>query len=138
MNGREEKVRKIKVGCLLVLLVLAVICTLPAQAPTQADIEEAIAKGIAWLVAQQNTASGSWGTSDMVGKTGLAVAKLETHAISIGMDPLDPAYQYYDQVRKGLDYIFDNAWTTNIGMQTHGNPDTDHDYTGVGFGENDL
>jgi len=122
---------------LSIVLVIMVFSTLmataiPAHAATPEDIDLAIEKGMAWLAGKQDAGSGSWGWS--VAKTGFAVVKFETHAINIGEDPLDPAYQYYTQVRKGLDYIFLNAWTVNIGMQPAGDPDTLDNDIGVGFG----
>jgi hypothetical protein len=49
------------------------------------------------------------------------------------MDPLDPAYEYYDEVRTGLDYIFANAWVWDIGIQPAGDPDTYGDGLGVNW-----
>jgi len=92
--------------------------------------EEAIEAGTAWLADQQND-DGSWGQWYQVAKTGFAVLKFETHAIRQFIDPLDPSYEYYDQVRGGLDYIFLTASTISIGMQPAGDPDTDGDGTGV-------
>jgi hypothetical protein len=109
------------------------------------DICQAIEEGVAWLVRQQN-ADGSWGTDYPVAKTAFAVLKLETHATDpkppdgcgYGLaSPFDPAYPYADNVAQGLDYIFANAYTIDIGTQTHDgsvdNPDTNSNGKGVYF-----
>ena len=98
-----------------------------AFGPSPADT---ITLGISWLATQQNV-DGSWGLIDQVGKTGFAVLKFETHAVGIGEDPLDPTYEYYSQVRDGLDYIFANADVVPISVQPGGDPDTDGDDIGV-------
>ena len=112
--------------------ITSTLSTVPCMAATEEEIEAAIGLGVVWLAGQQNP-DGSWGDWDQVGKTGFAVLKLETHAIRECIDPLDMAYEYYDQVRKGLDYIFANAWTMTIGLQPAGDPDTDGDSIGVYF-----
>lgn len=124
------------------ILVISVFAAMPfsASAASPEEIQEAIDDGIAWLVAQQND-DGSWGTSNMVGETGLAVKKLEHHAVDpkygYGLpSPFDPAYTYADNVSRGLDYLFNHSHTIAIGLQTYGNPDTDGDGIGVYFGEN--
>jgi hypothetical protein len=109
------------------------------------DICQAIEEGVDWLVEQQN-ADGSWGTDYPVAKTAFAVLKLETHATDpkppdgcgYGLaSPFDPAYPYADNVAQGLDYIFANAYTIDIGTQTHDgsvdNPDTNSNGKGVYF-----
>jgi len=98
---------------------------------------DTIDEGIAWLAAQQNP-DGSWGTSDTVGRTGLAVKKLEHHAVDCKYghcldSPFNPAYPYAENVSRGLDYLFNHSYIIPIGMQTHGNPDTDGDGIGVYF-----
>jgi hypothetical protein len=106
---------------------------------------QAIEDGVAWLVAQQN-ADGSWGASYPVAETAFAVLKLETHATDpkppdgcgYGLDsPFDPTYPYAENVSRGLNYIFANAYTIDIGTQTHDgsvdNPDTNGNGKGVYF-----
>ncbi|NIO36316.1 hypothetical protein GTO27_01285 [Candidatus Bathyarchaeota archaeon] len=131
--------RKILAAVAIFFLLLSTfsILAVTTKAATEEQIEEAIALGLEWLADEQNPDDGYWGESPegyRVSKTALAVLKFETHAIQNDIDPLDPSYYYYDQVRNGLDYIFSNAWTISIGMQTHGNPDTRVNGLGVGFG----
>jgi len=115
------------------ILVAFTMCFSTVKAATEAEIEQAIEDGMAWLAAKQNV-DGSWGAGNYpVGKTGLAVKKFEHHAIVNSINPLDPAYQYYPQVKGGLDYLFLNASTLAIGMQPPGDPDTDGDGIGVYF-----
>jgi len=119
----------------IALVTIILFSTLMVAVPTYADAkDDAIAAGMAWLAGKQN-ADGSWGTSSymLVGETGLAVLKFETHAIQNNIDPFDLDYGYSDEIKLGLDYIFANAHTMAIGMQTHGDPDTDKDGIGVYF-----
>lgn len=93
-------------------------------------LEEAAQDGLDWLVPRQN-ANGCWGGSNRAARTGFAVLKLETHAVQHGFDPLDPAYPYSTQVRKGLDCLFKLARTEAIGQKPAGNPDSDSNGLGV-------
>ncbi|HUV29614.1 MAG TPA: prenyltransferase/squalene oxidase repeat-containing protein [Acidobacteriota bacterium] len=93
---------------------------------------DAIEKGLVWLAGQQN-ADGSWGITDKVGRTGLAVLKFEHYALEQEIPPLDPGYEYYLQVSGGLDYLFSEACKIPIGPQPAGNPDYDGDGVGVFF-----
>jgi hypothetical protein len=101
----------------------------PLPTVAQSEIDAAIAKGVEWLAGQQDP-DGSWGYYK-VACTGFAVLKFETHAIQENKDPLSPSYEYYSQVRHGLDYIFANAFTIAVTVQPAGNPDTDSDGLGV-------
>ncbi len=119
--------------CFVLLLLLSMSClALPVQAATQTDIDAAVAKGVAWLAAQQNP-DGSWGAYYYVGHTGFAVLKLETHAIQTGWDPLDPSYEYSGNVSAGLDYLFSMATNVPIGVQPAGDPDTNGNGLGTYF-----
>ena len=121
----------------IMILSIAIVFAVPVRAATEEEIDEAVAAGMAWLAGQQNP-DGSWETWDQVAVTGFAVLKFETHATSLGIDPFDPAYEYSDEIQKGLAYIFANAYTIDIGPQTHDatvdDPDTDGDGIGVHFG----
>jgi hypothetical protein len=100
-----------KTKILLICCVLGLIACLfsvPAQAATSEEIQQSIDDGIDWLVTQQY-ADGSWGASEKVAHTGLAVLKLEDRAFETGYDPFDPAYEYSDEVIAGLNYIFSQA-----------------------------
>ena len=122
---------------LATIMIASVLTLIPAaQAATPDEISNAIDKGLAWLATQQN-ADGSWGTSDRVARTALAVLKFETHATLQGKSPFDPDYPYHEQVEKGLNFIFTKARITNIGNQTHDgivdDPDTNDNGIGVYF-----
>jgi len=73
-----------------------------AQAASEAEIEAAINKGVAWLVANQNP-DGSWGFSDQVAKTAFAVVKLQDRDRELGTS------YYVTEIQDGLDYIFGQA-----------------------------
>jgi len=120
-----------------IVLALMLIMSLASsvEAATPEDIETAIEAGITWLAAQQYP-DGSWGTTDKVGKTGLAVLKFETHALRSDppQDPLDPAYEYYTEVRDGLNFIFSRAYLRSpIEINVDPDYDPDGDNTGVYF-----
>lgn len=120
-------------------LVLAVGCALALAPAVRADLEEdieaSVVAGLAWL-AEQQQAGGNWesySNCDDVGVTGLAVLKFEDRALDLGYDPLDPGYEYYEQVQGGLDFLAANAHTQAITVQTAGDPDGDGDGIGVYF-----
>mgnify|MGYP001084000467 CR=1 FL=1 len=130
-----------KIITMLMAMAIVLSISFASISPAIADPngkQEAIEKGVKWLVEQQNTTDGSWDTRRMVGKTGLAVLKLETHAVQkYKCSPFDPAYPYADNVTAGLNYLFAHACNTSIGTQTHDgsvdNPDTNGNGIGVYF-----
>lgn len=87
------------VSILIALGLLVGLAAIPAQAVTEEEIELSIESGLDWLVPLQNLADsdsplyGSWGDEDMVARTGLAVLKLESHALETGKDPFDAGYE---------------------------------------------
>lgn len=92
-----------------IFLLLTVSMPVNANAVTQEEIDDAIASGVAWLVSQQ-AADGRWhSTWRNVGETGAALATLGHHAELLGKSPVDPDYEYYNNVQKGLDYLFAQA-----------------------------
>jgi len=117
--------------CLLAALLLVPL--LAASAATEVEIDAAIADGLEWLAAQQDP-DGGWGapdSCDRIARTGLMGLKFNTFAIENGIDPLDPAYEYYDQAASGLAYIVANAQQQAIGVEPAGDPDEN----GNGFGK---
>jgi hypothetical protein len=102
-----------------------------ARAATEQEIEAAIEKGLAWLASQQNL-DGSWGPElgcDLVARTGLVVLKFEDRARELGFDdPMDPNYEYFQEVRNGLSYIVANSHDVNIAAE----PNADGDSDGIG------
>jgi len=101
------------------------------------SVGTAINDGVSWLADRQNP-DGSWGSSYPVAQTGLAVLKLEEHAVDwkhgYGLpSPFDPRYPYCEKVEKGLNYIFAHAYLIDIAMQPAGDPDTNANGKGVYF-----
>ena len=113
----------------LVLILGALLMASPTMAATPQEIQDAIDAGLPWLASQQLT-DGSW--DSLVGPTGLAVLKFETHAMFMGKSPLDPSYIYATNVQKGLDYIFSKAIVYAISPQPAGDPDTNGNGIGIG------
>jgi len=132
---------KTKISFLLCcVFTLFVLVNTSALAVTPEQIEQAVEKGIVWLVTQQNP-NGSW-VSWVVGEdfqssvsaTAFAVLKLEEYSRELGYSsPFDPMYPYAQAVDKGLKYIFQNAQIINISPQPAGDPDGDGDGLGVRF-----
>jgi hypothetical protein len=131
---------------ILSLIVLIIGYCSTAIAATPADINEAIVKGISWLVAQQQ-GDGSWYdpyTGEPVACTGFAVTKLADRAFELAMEPnsnidpqlgpFDPSYPYKSEVEAGLDFIFQNADVVSISTEPAGEPDSDGDGNGVCIG----
>jgi len=101
------------------------------------SVATAINDGVTWLVNQQNP-DGSWGSMYPVAQTGLAVLKLEEHAVDpkygYGLpSPFDPRYPYREHVEKGLNYLFAHAHIMDISMQPAGDPDTNINGKGIYF-----
>jgi len=134
--------KKILSMVLFVVLLTPMFVVLPVTfSATEAEIEQAIADGVAWLVAQQSTVDGSWPAYwENVATTGLAVLKLEIMAYELGYDsPFDTEYDYHQNVIDGLDYLFTQLLTVEIGTQDHSagatgtvdDPDTNSNGIGV-------
>ncbi len=116
---------------LLVIVLIGSICG-TAKTATQAEIEQAIEKGVTWLAAQQNSSTGYWQDgSYRAAPTGFALIELQERAFELGYTPFDPCYPYEPNVEKGLAYLFSQISIMSISTQSHGNPDTDGDGNGV-------
>jgi len=95
------------------------------------ECQDAANRGLVWLVAQQKP-DGSWTTQqNPIATTGLAVLKLETHAIDAGKSPFDASYPYSQHIIRGLNYLFLQAKAKPITAQAAGNPDTNANGIGV-------
>jgi hypothetical protein len=115
---------------MILIAALVISGSIPIAKSGVIPIPYMIDNGIGWLAAQQNT-DGSWGEYYYVGQTGLAVLKLETYAMDLGLDPLDPSYAYCTNVSNGLNYIFSQAHNVSINMQDGHNPDSNGNGIGV-------
>lgn len=118
-------------------LLLSTLPTATISAATEEEIEDSIVLGLRWLANNQNP-NGSWGTSEEVGHTGLAVLKFLDRARELKVNPFSEAYEYSYTVRTGMDYLFLNAHIMEISPQPAGDPDTDGDGVGVYFGSNEY
>jgi hypothetical protein len=121
--------------CLLAALLLVPL--MAASAATKEEIDAAIALGLPWLAAGQQP-GGYWDGCDRVARTAFAVLKFNTYALEQDppIDPLDAAYEYYDEVADGLAYIVANAQTQAIGMEPAGDPDANGNGIGKYWSDN--
>lgn len=72
------------------------------------EVEQAIDRGIAWLVERQEE-DGSWPGWEDVATTAFALVKLEDRAFELGQAPFDSDYAYSENVLAGLNYLFSEA-----------------------------
>jgi len=144
--------RKVTVSFLLIFLAIFMFA-LPVQAATEAQIDAAIASGLAYLAGVQNpgplppgATDGSWGWSggDWEAKTAAVLLKFETHAKEHGLDPFDndplspTYYEYADNVIAGMYYLLSQAQVvTPLPIQTHGpnldDPDSNSNGQGIAW-----
>lgn len=127
---------KHKILLLLVSLVLlAGMLGIPVQAATQPEIDQAIQDGLAWLATQQQVDGRicQMPYSNPVAATGTAVLAFENEGHFPGGATL-----YSGVVEAGLDFIFQYANIMAIGLQPHGDPDTDGDGWGVYFYDDSI
>jgi hypothetical protein len=98
-----------------------------ASAASQTDINNAIAKGLAYLASTQ-ASDGHWGTSSYVSCTAMAILAFENAGYHSG-----DGSAYATNVTKGFEYLFTRATVQSIGLQTAGNPDTNGNGIGIYF-----
>ena len=104
---------------LLIILIVGMISITGAYAADEENITNAIEDGVAWLVDQQET-DGSWPAYwEDVATTGLGVLKLCDYANDLQVDPFSEDFIYNESVIDGLNYLFLNLSTVDIGMQNH-------------------
>jgi hypothetical protein len=120
-------------GIMAILLVVALLVSVVGTATVaQADeVSDAIDAGLAWLARVQDPATGAWSLGYYpVACTAQAVNKFCEHAKKTRdpvIDPFDPAYEYSENIVKGLEYLFRNAGFEEIGIQPAGDPDMNID-----------
>ena len=116
-----------KIIIMLVAIVMVFSLSLATISPARADNgkEEAIAKGLEWLAAQQDDTTGAWNLDYYpVASTAFAVLKFEHHAKKIlEIDPFDDTYTYKANIVAGLKYIFEHAVCVDINDEPADNPD---------------
>ena len=120
---------------LLVIAALLAIMTgvfaTQAQAATDAEIDDTIQDGLAWLATQQNSTYGYFGSGYIMGHTAAAVLAFENEGHFPG-----GTNTYSTNVEKGLDWLFTRCYKVGIGAQTHGNPDSNGNGQGIYFSYN--
>ena len=123
-----------KTRWLALLLIAALLLpglAAPAFAATQSEINQAINDGLAWLATQQN-GDGSFGSGAIeyrLAQTATAVLAFENEGHFPG-----GGSAYSTAVENGLAFLFGNQVSQfAIGMQTHGDPDTDVDGQAVAW-----
>jgi hypothetical protein len=128
------------VGLVLVALLLLPLAGPAAgqEPPTYEEVKAAIDEGVEWLAEHQDD-GGFWGDWQECAVTGLAVKKLEHHAVDPkwgwGLDsPFDETYPYSEHVEKGLNWLLANcADTEDVWEQPAGDPDSNGNGLGVRF-----
>lgn len=92
---------------LLVMVLVSLVVTRPLviQAVTIDPRDDALDKGAAWIVARQLD-SGGWTENRDPGTTSLALSALTAHAKHLGFNPMDPEYEYSNNIEAALNYIF--------------------------------
>ncbi|CAD7773168.1 hypothetical protein FHEFKHOI_01345 [Candidatus Methanoperedenaceae archaeon GB50] len=146
MNVNRMRMLTLVLAAMMVFTVFTAICA-PASSATDAEIEQAITDGLAWLIAQQNLNPadpdyGSWNAywGELEAGTGLALYKLCERAYELGYDsPFDPDYKYHQNVMDGFNWTFANLAIVNITPQDHttgatgtvDDPDTNGNGVGV-------
>ena len=123
----NSNIRKGITALLAAVIVVSVLAVMPAVA-TEAEINTAIANGLACLAANQNT-DGSFGAGDAdykIAQTAEAVLAFENEGHFPG-----GGTAYSANVEDGLDYIFGYAHNmTTVGVS--GQPDVDANGNGIG------
>ncbi len=128
-------------AAMVAVLVLPVLPQGRAAGADEAAVQDAVERGVAWVVSQQ-AADGSWGAADADKgvSTAYALVKLQNHAYALGYaSPFDAAYPYVASVEMGWGYLFDLAVAVPLAPQDHtggatgtvDDPDTDGDGVGV-------
>jgi hypothetical protein len=127
----KKKSLTVGLAVLIVLVswpLLDIAC--PIGQATEEQIEQSILDGLLWLVGQQDTLNGSWGTSYRVALTAFAVLKLETYAIETGQlneegkidQVIIEGTDYYSNLVAGLNYMMSNAHSLVL-LEPDGNED---------------
>lgn len=120
------------VAAIIVLFAFTAMCT-SASAATDEEINKSIANGTKWLAGAQQD-DGSWdgggGTTD-IGATGLALLKLIEYAKERGYNPTHSAYEYSDNVTKGLEFLDSHLTNVSVGTGYDGNSNGNMTYLGA-------
>lgn len=139
----KKKIRNIVITIPLVVLFLLTL--VPVYGATEAEMEASGAAAVSFLASYQN-ADGSWGSYAPIATTGIVLLKFLARAQELSdvapspidafdNNPLSPSYyEYADNVIAGFDYLLSNAYEIPIGIQTHGDPDTNGNGMGIYFG----
>lgn len=124
---------KVRIMELVAVFILAGIVLMNVRMPlvnaaSQASINTAITKGLAYLNSTQSQIDGSWGAGLYpVASTAMAVLAFENQG-HYSWNTTDP---YRTCVQNGLNYLFANGANITISNQTAGNPDTNGNGIGV-------
>lgn len=108
------------------VLALAISAAPTGYGATQAQIDQAITNGLAWLATQQQP-NGSFGSgANPLAYTAAAVLAFENEGYLPG-----GGTPYSTRVERGLDYILTNARSIAIGPQPAGDPDSNGNGIGI-------
>lgn len=139
-NCTDKAVVRLMMTLMFIIMFIVGFSQEGQAAPTQAQIDNAINTGFAWLVSQQTAgvpANGSLngsfsGDGYYAANTGFALAALEHNAERLGYKPLDTAYAYHTNIQNGLDYLLANAQYDSTNGWVYWNVGGDDSYqTGI-------
>jgi hypothetical protein len=131
MNGKALWIRLLAVAIMIAAVVGG------TYAVPEAEIEQAVIDGVAWLAGAQDMGDGHWGGSEQAAETCFALLKLQERAHDLGFDsPFDPNYEYEQNVHLGWGYIFGvpHVHMGSISPQWHDPDWDDPDTNGNGYG----
>nr|MDO8135733.1 hypothetical protein [Candidatus Njordarchaeum guaymaensis] len=128
----------------MLLMAFMLLAMLPmfathVRGATPAQIEASATAAVAYLASVQNL-DGSWGfEGHEIAKTGLVLLKFLARAHELNLDPFDndtsspTYYEYANNVIAGFNYLLSYAQALPIGLQTHGDPDTNGNGMGIAW-----
>jgi hypothetical protein len=126
--------KKLLIPVILISILLAFSVGPLFAAPTQAQIDLAIQKGLTWLASKQAD-DGHFTNDDPDEYTTLADAATAVLAFEDKGHLPGGNTQYSSVVEKGLDFIFQYAFIADIEMQDNGNPDSNGNGKGIYFSD---